>query len=699
VAGLRGLAVRPGCGSVTNGNFVRCAAAAILAVMAFDGRTETAEACPVWWVSVIPIFARSLQAVPAAGPAHAEPQTANRAKVVHHRPAHRNVIAQLRSQPDSDAYRARYDGPQGLAYSILDPIGMDDPAAFRAAVEKALPDPAHRQRKDFLRLHIDPLSNAFDRGDRAVVELLLQWDPGALTDSNPPFPRDEAFERVLAHWRYATGEDFAEHQDDDPPTPPDPRIAADHAHLVRLLLAAGARPNAFGGALGTDELAALAGNPASPEVSAVVEELLRHGLSINSDRPGRMAPFALAAKARNTPLIDLMIKYQRPDQQSLDQALLATPMLQENGLIEFLLERGANINSAVDVGYAVDPLAEAARRWRDFHEEGLIRLLIRYKADPNRTAAGAGDSALTLVLADPDIALAVLALGANVNWHDAQGDTPLHRVAQTRLNRVVMSLAPAARAHLIDALLARGADANAQNAEGLTPLMLLDGRQADSIDRLLRAGAALHLTDRDLSTPEVDPATQKRVPFRFGPITWALLHGNAPLARGLLARTDHLAHEDCGAIFLAMDDPQALAMLLEKGVETKIMLKNGQEETPLMFAAEGGYAESVKLLLDRRLADIEQTTPSRQLSAREIVGFTATYGYSPLALGGKTALIFAVEGLHAEAVEELLRHGANPNHADAGGHRPLTYARANVRSQRPGAQEIERILLARGANE
>ena len=469
--------------------------AATLLAASPRGHAGEASACPVPQVQGLGSLAPLQRAAPGAASRPVAGQVVRQMRVIHHRVSSSRIrpMAASARNPQDGSDPSRRDGPQAMAYAILDSIGARDPDAFRSAVEKALPDPAHRRRADFLRLHMDPLVNAFDRGDLAVAEQLLRWDPTALSDSQPPFPRDDALARVFDHWRYAAREDVLDHQDADPPVAPDPRIASDHVRLARLLLDAGARPGA--------RAAMIAEAPPSAEVNAMVEELLHRGLSINAAGPpagaGQIAPFALAARAQNVELVRTMMRIERPDQRSLDQALLLTPMTQGNPLVPLLFESGADINSKVDVGFATDPLFTAALRWRYQHEEELIRLLIRHRADPNRTPPGRNESPLTIVLGDPGLALALLDLGADVAWHDSQGFTPLHRLARTRRQDPYIDLAPGDRARLASALLARGADANALDAEGHTPLMYLSADQVETMDVLLQAGGTIHVADRD----------------------------------------------------------------------------------------------------------------------------------------------------------------------------------------------------------
>lgn len=66
------------------------------------------------------------------------------------------------------------------------------------------------------------------------------------------------------------------------------------------------------------------------------------------------------------------------------------------------------------------------------------------------------------MVASTAVAPILLQHGANPNWHDANGDTPLHRVLKTRI--VVDP------AEFVKVLLAAGADASLRNADGRTAL-------------------------------------------------------------------------------------------------------------------------------------------------------------------------------------------------------------------------------------
>ena len=430
----------------------------------------------------------------------------------------------------------------------------------------------------------------------------------------------------------------------------------------------------------------------------MVEELLQRGLSINAGTPGAITPFALAAKAQNVELVKTMMRRERPDQRSLDEALLLTPMTGENPLVPLLLESGADINSRQDIGFATDPLLAAARRWRFHREEDLLWLLIRHRADPNRTPSGRNESALTTVLANPALAMAMLDLGADVAWRDAQGRTALHRISSTRRQDPTIDLEPGDRARLAAALLARGADPNAQDRQGHTPLMFLTADQEQTMDVLLQAGGTVHIGDGDWHSWRTDPTTGRRVPMSRGTTTWLLLEGDDPLAEALLRRAGKLDEEDCGAVYhaAAFGAERTLAALLDLKAPTELVSENSGL-TPLMAAAASGQAGTIRILLDRHAARVEDTSRVERLSVREIAQLAAN-GIFVTAQGGQTALLLAVGGGRAQAVDELLRHGADPNHADASGVRPLRIARSMEQSGRAGP-EISAMLLSHGARE
>ena len=90
------------------------------------------------------------------------------------------------------------------------------------------------------------------------------------------------------------------------------------------------------------------------------------------------------------------------------------------------------------------------------------RILFRHGAIADRAPYNTGAWGPAAMVASVLMARVLIEHGANPNWRDEKGDTPLHRVIRSR---IVLDPAP-----FIEVLLNAGADATACNAESRTPL-------------------------------------------------------------------------------------------------------------------------------------------------------------------------------------------------------------------------------------
>ncbi|MBE0602605.1 MAG: ankyrin repeat domain-containing protein, partial [Deltaproteobacteria bacterium] len=106
--------------------------------------------------------------------------------------------------------------------------------------------------------------------------------------------------------------------------------------------------------------------------------------------------------------------------------------------------------------------------------------------------------------------------------------------------------------------------------------------------------------------------------------------------------------------------------------------KDASDRPPLICAAENGWTEAVRFLLDRK-ADVE------------VEGFGL--------MGKRTALVCAAAEGHEGIVRMLLAAGADADARDASGRTALMWAAYENNKQRSGAlAAIVEALLAKGAN-
>lgn len=154
------------------------------------------------------------------------------------------------------------------------------------------------------------------------------------------------------------------------------------------------------------------------------------------------------------------------------------------------------------------------------------------------------------------------------------------------------------------------------------------------------------------------------------------------------------------AAFLGVNERTLAALISSGSVDVNRGGDNGV--TPLMFAAVGGHAHSVRVLLGKgasvSVADVDGCTAlllaaqeghlavTKMLveAGAELEATTSTIGNTPLHL--------AAEGGHSEVMKVLIEAGANPNSRKFDGSTPLFTATSR------GSMETIRVLLRAGAN-
>jgi cytohesin len=109
------------------------------------------------------------------------------------------------------------------------------------------------------------------------------------------------------------------------------------------------------------------------------------------------------------------------------------------------------------------------------HQPRSAEILFQHGAVADRPPYDAHAWKPAAMVASIDVARILLAHGANPNWRDDEGNTPLHRVIRSRI--VVDP------ANFVYVLLEFGADASAQNREARTPFdeaLLQTGKNAET---------------------------------------------------------------------------------------------------------------------------------------------------------------------------------------------------------------------------
>jgi ankyrin repeat protein len=271
--------------------------------------------------------------------------------------------------------------------------------------------------------------------------------------------------------------------------------------------------------------------------------------------------------------------------------------------------------------------ASAARAAEPERCQGLAR---RYEiAKPQITAM---EVSLTLFSAVDsnciDLATKLLDQGASLDARDRLGARPLSRAAKS------------GHLQMVDLLLSRGAPIDARNLAGATALYFAaEGSHISIAQRLIERGADLKLTGRS----------------GISPIAAAAYAGNDIIFDALLAHgADERAPDDTG-------------------------------KPPIVYAAAGARFEIVKRLLARNIdvnaryrndltllmwaSGPDQGAPEAQ--ATQVVTYLLDAGarIDDRDDRGRTALMIAAEGGHADIANLLLARGADPSLRDKAGKR------------------------------
>ncbi len=322
--------------------------------------------------------------------------------------------------------------------------------------------------------------------------------------------------------------------------------------------------------------------------------------------------------------------------------------------VSALLKSGANVN--LFWRGSTSPLIMAA----EWGHPDIVRYLLAHGALPNEATKPGGRSALFTALNHRDFAILTLLIesGADVNLPANDGTTLLMTAALNNDFQLVNFLqdhgakfnspdeelfyfAASGDVPGIQRVLTAGAHVNRPfGSEYVTPLMAaaVNG-QTRAVKFLIAHRANINAYDEVHDTP-----LMYAIKSRHNSTVLALLDAGANPMLDNVAQVTTL-HQS--AIY--MDDPEIVHRLIARGVPPAA--GDSISVTPLMYAAEFGHYETVKILLDAHVAV--------NVQSRE----------------GRTALIGAATSGQADIVNLLLRAGADPSIRDKQNRTALDYAR------------------------
>lgn len=228
---------------------------------------------------------------------------------------------------------------------------------------------------------------------------------------------------------------------------------------------------------------------------------------------------------------------------------------------------------------------------------------------------------------------------------------------------------------------------NEKNYAGITPLTIAAEKGNMNIIKMLMEDGAM---------------VNDKSSYGVTPIISAAAAGNTEVVEYLVAQgADVTAKDDWGKTALIyaanVDNPQLIANLIKLD-KTAVNLPDNSGNTPLIYAAQKGLDDNLKVLLSNG-ADVNYRNPATGLSA---ISAAAAEGNSSAIrllvrtgkadvniadLSGRTPIFYAVEQNQEDALRTLLLLGADPNAQDNQGGTAL------MRASAKGRQNCVDVLL------
>ncbi len=301
------------------------------------------------------------------------------------------------------------------------------------------------------------------------------------------------------------------------------------------------------------------------------------GIDVNSRAHGYNGYSLLdtAASEGQAGVVDLLISAGAQIQAPAAGELSPLHLANNAATARLLVEAGADVKATTEFGStALHMVAVNA-------DLGTITFLAKAGA-PLEAKDGWQHTALhtAAVHARPGKATELIKAGAKISAKDEDRNTPLHL---------------ATKAQFVSVLVRNGADIEAKNVHGRTPLHTTALKWPEAARELIAQGANVNTEDDGGFTP-LHIAASRRAPK----LAKALIEAGAKIDAKDPRGWAPLTH----AAFWGL--PKTAQLLIEAGAALNTQ-DFGREATPLHWAAAGGYAEIVKLLIDAR-ADMKILT-------------------------------------------------------------------------------------------
>jgi ankyrin repeat protein len=490
----------------------------------------------------------------------------------------------------------------------------------------------------------EPLWRAITFGDTRAVERILKSNPSL---ANKPF----RFGRETPLFRAV--------------------ICKNPKETIDLLIASGADINARSGGFNLTPLqqavwsgrmeavkALLAHKPDVNAVNADNRTALHYGISVYMN-----AAFSGSTNNVGKEIMELLLANGADINHGYPILLAASHYAKNTGLIEFLLDKGANVNvQENNRGETALDLAIVSGN------KEALQLMLRHHPDLKLHGGNYGTALATAIrMGRLDLALLI---------HD--------HVLQDHTNTMGFAAAQGTLDELRSLLQENPQGIAEQDELGFTPLhcAAAAGRK-DTAEILVSAGAKTDVADG------VD----------LHPLEWAAFTGHLPVVELLVGKD---ANDPNAALFLAAEQGQntVARFLLEHGADPNVHYKG--TVTALHTAARQGNVELARLLLEHgaRVNPVEQnnSTPldySVGGTSKEMVELLFLHGATVQRKPNGYWTIFHEWALGAgdtSIAELLLSHGADVNAKGSDGQTPLHFA------ARQGQLQAVQWLVKRGAD-
>ncbi len=401
----------------------------------------------------------------------------------------------------------------------------------------------------------------------------------------------------------------------------------------------------------------------------IIGILLENGADVNlKDKYGHTVLSKAMERGRQD-LIDILFKKKIDVQSDTEQqSLLLMQAIQKGQLhvVKMSLQNGVDVNfksTAGGVSVIVDGVEIKSEGTTPLYEAvnsgnlEITELLLQHGADVNIKGAPTGPVTLT-----------------SKGFEAPKSETPLACAKRQ------------GKKEIVELLLRYGAKENEETLPSFEKVQATS--EANTPELLLQKIAQLELQD-----PQINKIFKT-----------AIIKGYQNVLETLIQKGINVNMQDADAetpliTAVKYNQPDIVTLLLQKGANVNAQNSDGQ--TPLIMAVQRGYTDIVLLLLkqgvDLHLQDKENKTALVYTKDDKIALLLLENGAKDLKLDdGTTLLMRFVKNNNPQAVELLLKNGADINVTDKNGKTALDYVRSRYFPIEDG-KDMRKILLKNGA--